>query len=401
MMNLKSFFKIYLRKLLHLGGSRKPFYDFFYYDGVPHKKRALLSYRVHGVWTQSRVAWSAIGDVHDILRTLSEMGYRTDVIDYDDTTFCPEPGRRESGRMASWRYDLYIGHTGNNFEHIHKQLSPETVTIFYPMYAHWKFQNEEEERRLAEIKERYGVTLTAERTIRVSDDYALSHADGVIVMSNERGMKTYPRDKNIFRIDNAGYGGEKCMDLSTKDFTAARNGFLFIAGSGNAHKRLDVILEAFAGMPDKELYLCTKLEDDFKSAFEKYLFHTPNIHYIGHIRIYTPEFYDLMRKCNYVVFGSCSEGSPGAVIDAMFQGLIPLVSLGSHIDVAPHGFGIEPFTVEEVQRTAREVSSHDAAWQKERSIAVQKYAQDVFSIERYRETLKKYIQAIEKGKSAS
>lgn len=385
-MNLKSFFKIYLRKLLRLKPTRKPLYDFFYYDGVPHKKRALLAYRVFGVWAQARTTWSAIGDVHDVLRVLSEMGYRTDVIDYDDTTFIPKR-----------KYDLYIGHYGSNFEHIAPLLLKETVTVFYPMYAYWKFQNTEEEQRLAEIRQRYGVTLAAERTIRASDDYALAHADGVIVMSNLRGMKTYPRDTAIFRINNAGYGGEKCMDLATKDFAAAQS-FLFIAGSGNAHKRLDVILEAFAGMPDKELYLCTKLEDDFKTAFEKYLFHTPNIHYIGHIRIYTPEFYGLMRKLNYVVFGSCSEGSPGAVIDAMFQGLIPLVSVGSHIDIADVGTVIEPFGVEEVQRTVREVSGNDAVWAKERSIAVQNYAKDVFSIERYRDTLKKHIEKIIENK---
>ena len=387
MMNLKSLLKIYFRKVFRLGVSRKPFYDFFHYDGVPHKKRALLAYRVHGVWTQSRTTWSAIGDVHDVVRTLSGMGYRTDVIDYEDTTFVPKR-----------KYDVYVGHYGNNFEHIAPQLPPETVAIFYPMYAYWKFQNIEEEKRLLEIKERHRIALSAERTIRASDDYALAHADGMIVMSNIRGMKTYPRDRMIFPINNAGYGGEKCMDLATKDFAVAQNGFLFIAGSGNAHKRLDVILEAFAAMPDKELFLCTKLEDDFKSAFGKYLFHTPNIHYIGHIRLYTPEFYNLMYKCNYVIYGSCSEGSPGAVIDAMFQGLIPLVSLGSHIDVVPHGFEIEPFTVEEVLRAVRDVSSRDAAWQKERAIAVQNYTKDIFSIERYRETLKKYIQTIVENK---
>jgi len=390
MMNLKSFFKIYLRKLLRLGRTRKPFYDFFYYDGVPHTKHALFAYRVFGVWTQSRVAWSAIGDVHDILRVLSELGYRTDIIDAADTTFVP-----------TRRYDLYVGHYGSNFEHIAPQLQPETVTVFYPMYAYWRFQNTEEEKRLAEIAARYGTILSAERKLSINDDYAVMNSDGMVVMSNLRGMKTYSRERMIFPINNAGYGDEKCMDLSTKDFAAARNGFLFIAGSGNVHKRLDVILEAFAGMPDKQLYLCTKLEDDFKAAFEKYLFYTPNIHYIGHIRLYTPEFYDLMRKCNYVVYGSCSEGSPGAVIDAMFQGLIPLVSLGSHIDVAPHGFEIEPFTVEEVARVVHEVSDHDTAWAEERSSAVQNYAKDVFSIERYRETLKKHIQTIEKEKSAA
>ena len=151
-------------------------------------------------------------------------------------------------------------------------------------------------------------------------------------------------------------------------------------------------------MPDKELYLCTKLEDDFKAAFGKYLFETRNIHYLGHIKLYTPEFYALMRKVNYVVFGSCSEGSPGAVIDVMFQGLIPLVSLGSHIDIVDLGAIIEPYTVEALQRAVQEASSHDAPWYAARAVAVQNYAKDIFSVERYRETLKAHIETIIKNK---
>ena len=46
----------------------------------------------------------------------------------------------------------------------------------------------------------------------------------------------------------------------------------------------------------------------------------------------------------------------------------------------------------------REVSGNDAVWAKERSIAVQNYAKDVFSIERYRDTLKKHIEKIIENK---
>lgn len=388
MMNLKSFFKIYLRKALRLPDVRKPFYDFFYYTGRRPAKRALLSYRVNGVWTQSRVAWSAIGDVHDILQALSELGYRTDIIDYADTTFVPQR-----------HYDLFVGHTGDNYAHIVRHLSPKTVKIFYPMYAYWKFQNAEEEKRIAEVRERRGVTLHAERAIHVSDDYALEHADGVILLSNDLGRRTYPHPERISILDSASYGGGKCLDLATKNFEAARNNFLFIAGSGNVHKRLDLLLEAFTRMPGKQLYLCTKLEDDFRAAYARELFETPNIHYIGHIRLYTPQFYELMRTCNYVIHTSCSEGSPGAVIDGMFQGLIPIVSAGAHIDVDDLGYVIEPCIVETIMATAQDVSGHDASWYVERACHVQREAQRRFGEDVYIAKLKQHIQSIVRQKS--
>lgn len=387
MMNVASFFKINLRKALRFPDVWKPFYDFFYYTGRRPSKHALLSYRVNGVWTQSRTTWSAIGDVHTILQALSELGYRTDIIDYADTAFVP---RR--------RYDLFIGHAGDNYAHIVKHLSPDTVKIFYPMYAYWKFQNEEEEKRITEVCTRRGVTLHAERAIHTSDDYALEHADGVILLSNDRGRRTYPRPERIGILDSASYGGDKCLDLAVKNFEAARNNFLFIAGSGNVHKRLDLLLEAFARMPDKHLYLCTKLEDDFRAAYARELFETPNIHYIGHIRLYTPQFFELMRTCNYLMYTSCSEGSPGAVIDAMFQGLIPLVSAGAHIDVDDLGQVIEPCTVERIMATAQEVSGHDASWYAERAHHVQQEAQRRFGEDVYIAKLKQHIQSIVRQK---
>lgn len=386
MMNIKSLFKIYVRKLLRLKSTRKPFYDFFYYDGVPHKKRALLAYRVHGIWTQSRTTWSAIGDVHDLTGALSELGYTIDIIDYDDTTF-----------TVTRDYDLFVGHAGSNFQHITEQLPEKTVKIFFPMYPYWRFQNEEEEKRIHALEARRGVTLRAERALSFNDDYALQHADGVIVMTNVCGKRTYPNHERLFTINNASYGGDKIMDLATKDFEQAKNNFLFLSGSGNIHKGMDIALEAFAKMPDKQFYICSKLEDDFARVYERELYHTPNIHVMGHIPLYSSAFYDLMRTCNYELFLSSGEGSPGAVIDCMFQGLIPIVTPASHIDVLPHGYEIDPCTVERLTEVVQKVSAHDAAWYKERAQAIQKEATVTFSIACYRATLKKHLETIVAG----
>lgn len=354
----------------------------FHYIGKRPTKRALLSYRVHGLRGNSKSTFSSIGDVHSIIQALSELGYRTDVIDASDTTFIIEKN-----------YDLFIGHWGVNFEWIYTQLPKKTVSIFYPMYPYWKFLNETEEQRIADLERRKGVRLQAERVMQVSDDFAFAHANGVILMSNERGKHTYPNPEKILTIPNASFE-RGFLDLSKKDFSLGRNNVLWLSGSGNVHKGMDLALEAFTQMPNKHLYICSKLEPDFAELYKKELFETPNIHYVGLIRIYSKQFFTLVEKCNTLLFPSSSEGSPGSVIDAMFQGIIPMVTLASHIDVGPHGIILEPCTVENIIHTVTDTTSRDAAWHKEHSIEIQKYAREEFSVRRYTDILKQHIQTI-------
>ncbi len=392
MINLRHLPAIYVgkvwRKIFGTQPSRKPLYAVRHYVGKRPSQRALLSYRVHGLRANAKSTFSSIGDVHSIIRALSELGYVTDVIDYDDATF----------RVAK-PYDLFIGHWGKNFEWIYSQLPKETVSIFYPMYPYWKFLNETEAERIANLERRRGVRLQAERVMQVGDDFALSHADGIILMSNERGKHTYPNPEKILTIPNASYE-RGFIDLEKKDFAAGRNNILWLSGSGNVHKGMDLALDAFTQMGDKHLYICSKLEPDFADVYKKELFETPNIHYVGLIRIYSKQFFDLCRQCNTLLFPSSSEGCPGSVVDAMFQGIIPMVTLASHIDLGPHGKIIEPCTIEHIIRAVSEMGARDAVSLKAESIAVQTYAREQFSVARYITILKQHIQTIVTQKTA-
>jgi glycosyltransferase involved in cell wall biosynthesis len=69
----------------------------------------------------------------------------------------------------------------------------------------------------------------------------------------------------------------------SKDFDACRRNFLWFGSGGFIRKGLDLVLEAFAGMPEYHLTVCGPIEEerDFQQAFAKELYDTPNIHTLG------------------------------------------------------------------------------------------------------------------------
>jgi glycosyltransferase involved in cell wall biosynthesis len=386
MINVLTIFKIVWAKILfRLTGvyDYSPMCSVHYYSANTHKKRALLSYRVIQLRMWTRTTWSAGQDVRDMVRALSELGYVTDVVHSRDTTFQPTK-----------EYDLFVGHEGYNFERIARQLSSNTPKILFTATAHWKFLNDVENMRLDEVFEKKGVRLNAEREILEGEDVAFELADGIIMSGNEACRNTYPPSEKIFLSETASLDNKKTIELSQKNFVDGKNNFLMLSGSGNAHKRLDVLLEVFSHMPDKHLYICTVLEDDFAKLYTKELFHTDNIHYVGYVKAYSTAFYQVMETCNFIIFPSCAEGSPGSVVDSMMQGLIPLVSRASHIDIDGLGYYIEPCTHEEIRRIVDSISTHDEEWYRSRSALIQKEARVRFSQDVFRKRFKQYIRDI-------
>lgn len=390
MVNVKNLIYIYYKKIvrkilkflfrINQPYNYKPLYNYYHYAGIKPKKLALLSYRVLQLREQSKKTWSSGGDVHDFIQVLSEVGYKTDIVDSRDKDFVPHK-----------KYDLFIGHEGYNFKKICENLPKKTTKIFFLATSYWKYLNSEEQKRIESVYKRRGVLFKSEREIKAGEDETLKMADGVLMLGNEDCRKTYPNSEKFFILDNASYLDRGMIDLKKKNFLASKDNFLILSGSGNVHKGLDLLLEVFSKLPDKHLYICSQLEEDFAREYKKELFDTENIHYIGYIKLYKKEFFDLMYKCNYLIFPSCSEGSPGSVVDCMVQGLIPIVTKSSHIDVDGLGFYIEPCNHDKILELVNEVSSHDNDWYKERSFEIQKEAIIRFDPKLFKMKLKKFI----------
>ena len=212
--------------------------------------------------------------------------------------------------------------------------------------------------RLEALKKRRNIVLPARRTML--PNLAIESADYGIVLGNEATMSTYR------------YAGKPLLPvpISTpvvypwqddKNFAAVRKNFLWFGSYGLVHKGLDLVLEAFAEMPEYQLTVCgpikVEVEKDFQSCYYKELYSTKNIHTVGWIDIGKPEFLAMAKNCLGIVFPSSSEGMNGGVITCMHAGLIPVVSSETGIDVdSSHGVLLKTCSVQEIQEAVRGLS---------------------------------------------
>ncbi len=340
------------------------------------KKRALLSYITHPffIGREELRFYNHINIAHAqaLVRVLNRMGYLVDVIDYRDKDFIPQSS-----------YALFIGHMGINFGALAEKMPQGVKKLYLATTSYWKYHNEREATRFAELKARRGFDLQPDRRIRFDEDHALRTADGVIGIGNTVTRATYADFPKVIMINGSTIYDDH-FDWCAKDYNAGRQHFLYFTSGGCVHKGLDLLLEAFTGLK-QHLWICSRIDREFTRFYAKELDTTPNIHRIGRIHPRTLHFYQLMRKCNFCILPSCSEGQAQSVVESMNQGLIPVVSRASGLDVdaANYGFFIEDFSVpglrQQVLRLANlSPEECQALSNKARTVASEDFSEEVF-----------------------
>jgi glycosyltransferase involved in cell wall biosynthesis len=313
------------------------------------KKRALLSYLTAPLQLPKdyRGAFSNAGIVRSWVQVLEEMGYLVDVVDWDTTEF--EPAQP---------YDLFVGHGGRNWSHITAQLPPDCIKVYFSTGSPWERHNWAEASRFDDLQLRRLVRLPGDRQITAEETTAYHEADGIIVLGNRAAateFTDYPFVKAAHAVDCGVYPDDH-FDPAKKDYGAGRNRFLFFSGIGNMHKGLDLLLEAFAGMLEAELFIATNVEPEFAKVYARELA-LPNVHVEGWVELKGRRFYELVDTCDWVVLPSCSEGQPGSVLECMNQGLVPIVTKACHLDIGEDGRLIEfptPLSIRADIRTVME-----------------------------------------------
>ncbi len=352
-------------------------------------KRALLSY-ITMPFTLSpddprNIQFSNIGIARSIVRVLNELGYIVDVIKWTDTKFLP---RRN--------YDLFIGHGGHNFERITRNLSPETVKIYFSTGCYWQVHNERELARFVDLKRRRGVSPPPDRLITASEEWANSNADGIICLGSEFLTATYPKFPIVLSLNNAAYPDDH-YDIATKDFASARQNFLFFAGGGNVHKGLDLLLEVFPQI-SAHLWICQDIRPDFYEVYRHELEDYPNIHLVRWIPMRSTQFYYLVDTCAYVILPSASEGCVGSVVECMHQGLIPVVSREATIETGNYGITLNTSSIKEITEVVQNLLQRSPEWCEEMSWRTRKIAVMEFSEAAFLQKMKAAVQSVIKRK---
>ena len=348
-------------------------------------QRALLSYLVTPLLPpppfRDRVKFSNRGIAQEIPRVLNGMGYKVDIINFDNVSWVPQ---RE--------YDLFIGHAGINFERISRILSKRTIKIYLSTGIYWKEWNNRMAKRLYELALRKTYLLKPERFIRYSEEFANDNADGIICLGNQEAVKTYAQYRMVVGINNAIYP-INIPRMDDKKFDEGRSHFLFFSGRGNIHKGLDILLESFVGM-NCHLHICQHMQEDFINLYHNELFHQPNIHLHGFVKMRSPKFEKLAKQCNWVISASCVEGQPGAILECMGYGLIPILSDSNNIDLRDWGIRLEDSSLNTIRSTVDQASKIDVEECRLRSKRVVDASKKAYSIDNFRLNFSRAVQAI-------
>lgn len=328
----------------------------------------------------------AIVDAHEaywmsfaIANMLLEMGYDVDLTDWDTAEL--RPSRRD--------YDLVFDIHGN-LERLAPELPASCKKILHLTTSYWEFNNTQAEERSRDLERRRGMYIAPARLLTPSNGIEIG--DHTSLIGNSFTLGTYP----------VGYRSAICalpqsvactQSFYQRDMVMVAKNFVWVGGSGLVHKGLDLLLDVFKELPDYTLSIFGPVQSDpaFVALYEKELFHLPNITCYGKVDLQGGVFQKVARNSLGMVYPSCAEGSSGAVVNCMHQGLIPLVSRESGVDVPVAESILRSSSVECIREAVLRVSMLSPQELSDWSHETWKYASTHYTrpvfLERYREFL--------------
>lgn len=263
-------------------------------------------------------------------------GFRVIVGDYRDPNFHPEKEARVvldlHGRLEAWK----------------AEMRGEPLLIHHATGCHWLEQNLAEMNRLIALRNRRGVTLTPRR--QVASCRNAETAAFITCVGNEYTLQTYAfAGKPIRRIRLS--SAFELQWPEGRHWNEARRRFLWMGSFGMVHKGLDLVLEAFAQLPELQLTVCGRPEKeaDFFELYRRELTMLPNIRMAGWVSPDSKEFAEIARTHAAIIYPSSSEGGGGAVIHAMHAGLLPVCTREASVDLGDFGVLVTSGTVEAVR----------------------------------------------------
>ncbi len=222
-------------------------------------------------------------------------------------------------------------------------------------------------------------------------------SDLIIPLGNEFVLKTYTdyNNKANYKSIDAFFFKNENFDINKKNFSQAKNKFLWFGSVGAIHKGLDILLDIFSNRDDIELHICglNKNEKKFSEYYDSALNHRSNIINHGFVNIDSQEFLDIINICAFVVHLSLSEGGAPSVLTCMGNGgLIPIISRSTGIDiVGDNNLLIEKINRDEVEDKINKALKINEEELKRMSKFIQHESSQKYTLQNYKDNLKSII----------
>lgn len=360
--------------------------------GSLHPRAALISYLAAPFRRKPGLGHTNAVEVLEIGRVFHDLGFRVDVVHYE-----------YEGKIDYDKYDILLGF-GDPLIRSYQFRKKEIRTVYYGTGMHVLHQNSASLRRVEELHRKRGCwVLESARVVEKAYSVQTSLVDAMVVLGNEKVADSY-RSQYQGRIYSLPPSFFSVIDawklLSQKQIGEAAKNFCWFGGRGCVHKGLDLLLDFFRENPALHLHVCGPIDGEphFKKCFHEELYRTRNIHTHGFVRLDSPLFGEVMARCAFVVFPSCSEGAPSSVLNVMGNGgLIPILTPETGIDIEDFGVTIPKPSQEDVREAILRASAMPASEVRRRSEATIEFTGSRHSLVSYTKNFRVALNDIIEG----
>lgn len=317
-------------------------------------------------------------ECRQMAHTFREAGFAVDVIDFADNDFVPQKP-----------YDVLVS-ARTNLERLAAHVPGHCVKIAHLDTAHFLTHNANANNRLVDIRERHRVTLVSNRVVEYN--WAIEAADMGCVLGNDFTANSYSfAGKPVHYIP---LSSVRQYDWDPdKDFDACRNTFIWFGSGGFAHKGLDLVIDAFAGLPEHKLLICGPLdvEPRFVKAFREAMYESSNIETIGWVDVTSAEFASIRQRTLATIYPSCSEGGGGSVIECMHAGMIPIVTPESSVNVGDFGIVLEEASIQAIRDAVIDLSGRSATDLEQQARSSWEYARAHHTRQKFADAYRRFV----------
>jgi len=368
---------------------RKPILPSFYridnyakHINGPINGRALLLYVTFPFLNENgeRASFKRVVGVRslEIAKLLNQLGYVVDVVDWQDPI-----------GMSRMDYNILLG-MGPYYERAVNKL-PLATCIYLATGAHSEYENTRESARANYLEKRRNTFITP-RGMQTNNHSEIS--DAVISIGSRYINDTWDAfSKKLYGINS--FAAIPIASNNNKVKYAASGNFLWFGSVYQIIRGLDLVLEAFAENPDLHLWVCTPIANvkdrEFYKEYRQELFYTSNIHTVGWVELNSVLYYKIANQCRFVINASCTEGQSGGLLNCMANGLIPIATLSSGVDIKEVGFTIKEETIEGISSLLKEVSTLSDNALDEMSNNCKDVIKNIYSLDAFNCSLKKII----------
>lgn len=261
--------------------------------------------------------------------------------------------------------------------------------IYYATGAYYVHQNKQIIHRTDSFNYLYSKEIPYRRLVNEHKSCQIS--DGILQIGSNYTLDTYP-DELRSKVTFIHQSTQDIRSLEIK--FAVENEFLCIVSSGTILKGIPLVVSVFNEQKYWKLNLVGNIEEDVLEILES-KFEMSNIQYWGQLDVMSDTFINIVKRCNFSILLSGSEGCPGSILTSMKYGLIPIVSKWAACDgIENIGLVLYDLSIDDIRTHIQEMTNMSREEILYRKKSCQQFILDNYSLDFYKQELFNYFNTL-------